>query len=160
MPDLAFESPLTRFFDAGATQPSAGRVAFIGMPSDATHTSRIGTRFGPRALRHETTALMRRLRADARGGGLHDTRTGLLLRPARVDQFADLGDAAIEEGDVIATVEAIAAMTERAARAGALPVAISGDHFNSYPACLGVSRALAATAPEARLAQVWQKSAP
>jgi len=29
-----------------------GMPAFVGMPSDATPSSRIGARFGPRALRH------------------------------------------------------------------------------------------------------------
>jgi arginase family enzyme len=154
MPEPGFASPIARFFDATTTAPVPGGVAFLGMPSDATHTSRIGTRFGPRALRHETTALIRRLRADMAGGGLLDTRSGLAWSLADADGIADLGDAAIDESDVGATVEAIAAMTERAVRAGALPVAIGGDHFNSYPACLGVSRALAARAPGARFGYI------
>lgn len=154
MADSLFTSPISRFFDAGTTVPQPGGVAFVGMPSDATHTSRIGTRFGPRALRHETTALISRLRADAAQGGLHDTRTGLVWQLAAQDRVADLGDATINEGDVSATVEAIASMTEAARRAGALPVAIGGDHFNSYPACLGVSRALEATAPAARFGYI------
>jgi len=150
MADPVFVPPIARFFDAAAAAPVPGAPAFIGMPSDATHTSRIGTRFGPRALRHETTALIRRLRADAVPGGLHDIRTGAACALAAPDRLADLGDAVIDESDVGATVEAIAAMTGRALRAGALPVAIGGDHFNSYPACLGVSRALAAAAPASR----------
>lgn len=154
MANAVFTSPITRFFDAPETAPLPGGVAFVGMPSDATHTSRIGTRFGPRALRHETTALMSRLRNDATQGDLHDTRTGLTWQLAAPDRLADLGDAKIDESNVGAMVEAIAAMTEAALRAGALPVAVGGDHFNSYPACLGVSRGLAATAPAARFGYI------
>ena len=53
--DIRFDSPKKGFFGANRTavgEVKYGDVAFIGMPSDATHTSRIGTRFGPRAMRH------------------------------------------------------------------------------------------------------------
>ncbi|MBU6378688.1 MAG: agmatinase family protein [Gammaproteobacteria bacterium] len=147
---IAFTSPLSSFFgvprgDSGTIDGRA--LAFVGMPSDATHTSRIGTRFGPRALRRATSALMARLVSDAASEGLYESRSGQIVTPADFARFVDLGDVAIDEENVEATIEAIAAATRAAALSGALPVAIGGDHFNSYPACLGVSQALTRLRP-------------
>lgn len=129
-------------------------LAFIGMPSDATHTSRIGTRFGPRALRRTTSTLMHRITSDAGDGGLHDVRQGALVQVADLAAFTDLGDAPIDEENVEATMAGIAAYTRSAALAGALPVAVGGDHFNSYPACRGVSEALAQRHPLKRFGYI------
>ena len=57
---ILFSTPLSSFFGApraAVEAVQAGMLAFVGMPSDATHSSRIGARFGPRALRHETSRL-------------------------------------------------------------------------------------------------------
>ena len=154
---VPFRSPLRGFFGCRRgtrDELRPGDIGFVGMPSDATHSSRVGTRFGPRALRAATSALMARLARDAEGEGLIDTRSGRLLELRDVARMVDLGDAAIDEMDVEATIEAIAGMTCAIAGRGALPVAIGGDHFNGYPACLGVSRALAASRPGARLGYV------
>jgi len=159
MDDLhrAFRSPVRGFFGARLgthAQLRSGDIGFVGMPSDATHSSRVGARFGPRALRAGTSALMERLARDAAGGGLHDTRSGRDYALRDDACMLDLGDAAIDEMDVEATIEAIAAMTCAVATAGALPVAVGGDHFNGYPACLGVSRALARSRPGARIGYI------
>jgi agmatinase len=154
---VSFRTPIRAFFDARRGAPcdlAPGGLAFVGMPSDATHSSRIGTRFGPRALRERTGALMERLSRDAARGGLYDARSGLTHAVTDPSTRIDLGDAAIDELDVEATIEAIAGMTRAAAMGGALPVAVGGDHFNGYPACLGVSRALAETAPGTRFGYI------
>lgn len=154
---IEFNSPLRSFFGAAPGTPEDLRpdaLAFVGMPSDATHSSRIGTRFGPRALRERSAALMARLTRDAAGDGLVDLRSGRHLAVADAAGMVDLGDAAIDELDVEATIEAIAGMTRAAASRGAIPVAVGGDHFNSYPACLGVSRALAQASPAQRFGYI------
>jgi agmatinase len=153
---IAFSSPVSRFFDGANADLShlrRGDVAFIGMPSDATHTSRIGTRFGPRALRHETSLLMHQLRRDAQCG-LIDTASGLVCGLADRRTLVDLGDATIHPLDVENTIRSIADMTGAVVKTGALPFAIGGDHFNSYPACLGVSEALAQSEPGVRFGYI------
>jgi len=153
---IAFSSPVSRFFDgenADLSHLRRGDVAFIGMPSDATHTSRIGTRFGPRALRHETSLLMHQLRRDAQCG-LIDTASGLVCGLADRRTLVDLGDATIHPLDVENTIRSIADMTGAVVKTGALPFAIGGDHFNSYPACLGVSEALAQNEPGVRFGYI------
>ncbi len=147
---VRFDRPAATFFDSPpgvAGDLVAGDVAFLGIPSDATHTSRIGTRYGPRALRRETQALMRGL--DAAGPELVDAGTGGVFR-RRPGGMRDVGDAPLHATDPAALTEGIAAMTEAIVMAGALPVAVGGDHYTSYPACLGVSRAWAALRPGAR----------
>lgn len=151
-----FESPAARFFGARPATPDEiqpGALAFLGMPSDATHSSRIGTRFGPRALRHESARLARGLRACG-PGGLIDTRTGKHLRMVTPECLVDLGDAPIDPLDVEATTESIAALTAAVVDRGGLPVAVGGDHYNGYPACLGVSRALARQRPGERFGYI------
>jgi len=153
---IAFSSPVSRFLDgenADLSHLRRGDVAFIGMPSDATHTSRIGTRFGPRALRHETSLLMHQLRRDAQCG-LIDTASGLVCGLADRRTLVDLGDATIHPLDVENTIRSIADMTGAVVKTGALPFAIGGDHFNSYPACLGVSEALAQNEPGVRFGYI------
>ena len=47
-----FDGPLCDVADV-----SAGQIGVVGMPSDWTHSSRLGTRFGPEALRKATTLM-------------------------------------------------------------------------------------------------------
>ncbi|MCA3626432.1 MAG: agmatinase family protein [Methylobacterium sp.] len=153
---IGFSSPVRHFFagePAGIAALRPGDTAFIGMPSDATHTSRIGARFGPRALRHETSQLMAALRREGQGQ-LFDLATGQICRLTPCRKLVDLGDAAIDPLDVEQMIRSIAGLTGGAIRQGALPVAIGGDHFNSYPACLGVSEALMECEPDARFGYI------
>ena len=68
--------------------------------------------------------------------------------------WSDCGDAEITAQDVDATTQAIRAMTEGLTAAGAIPLALGGDHYNSFPACLGYSRGLAKRAPHARFGYI------
>lgn len=154
--ELRFDGPAATFFDAPTgtlDQVRRDGVAFVGMPSDSTHSSRIGARFGPRALRHETRRLMESLRSEGQSG-LFDLRMGKELRLHRDPAIVDLGDADIDPLDVAHTTRAIADLTAGVSERGALPVAIGGDHYNGYPACLGVSEALARQAPAARFGYI------
>ena len=144
-----FQPPLSqpgfRLFDGPAgnvAEVGTGQIGVVGMPSDWTHSSRLGTRFGPAALRKATT-LMHSTRPQKDSV---DPDTGYRSRLA-ADWIIDCGDAPITPQDVDATTEGIAAMTEVLSAAGAIPLALGGDHYNSFPACLGYSRGLARRAP-------------
>ena len=123
-----FDGPLCDVADVSADQ-----VGVVGMPSDWTHSSRLGTRFGPGALRKATT-LLQSMRPQ---GASFDPDTSRRTVPA-TDWLVDCGDAEITAQDVDATTQAIAAMTEGLTVAGAIPLALGGDHYNSFPACSGV----------------------
>ncbi len=142
---LAFEPPIPRLFGAPLVEPNALRtnqIGVVGMPSDWTHSSRIGTRFGPRALRQATTVWMKGLSALI-GEPLVDAATGLCWRVRRDRWLGDCGDAHISPASVGRTTAAIARMTRAIRAQGAVPLALGGDHYNSYPACLGYSQGLA-----------------
>ena len=105
-----FHSPLTqpghRLFGGplrDVDDVNAGQVGVVGMPSDWTHSSRLGTRFGPEALRKATT-LLQSMRAQ---GASFDPDTGRRTEPA-TDWLVDCGDAEITAQDVeIALSEAL-----------------------------------------------------
>ena len=139
-----FDGPLCDVADVSSDQ-----IGVVGMPSDWTHSSRLGTRFGPDALRRATT-LLQSMRPQ---GASFDPDTSRSTKPA-IDWLVDCGDAEITAQDVDATTQAIAAMTERLTAAGAIPLALGGDHYNSFPACLGYSRGLAKRAPNARFGYI------
>ena len=151
-----FQPPLAqpgyRLFDGpfrDVTEVSADQIGVVGMPSDWTHSSRLGTRFGPEALRRATT-LLQSIRPQ---GASFDPDTSHRTVSA-TDWLIDCGDAEITAQDVDATTEAIAAMTEALTVAGAIPLALGGDHYNSFPACLGYSRGLTKRAPNARFGYI------
>ena len=56
---VLFDGPLQDVSTVGQAQ-----VGVVGMPSDWTHSSRLGTRFGPEALR-KATSLLQSLRPEA-----------------------------------------------------------------------------------------------
>jgi agmatinase len=75
-------------------------------------------------------------------------------RSAPADSWlVDCGDAEVTAQDVDATTQAIAAMTNQPF-AGAIPLALGGDHYNSFPACLGYSRGLVKRAPDKRFGYI------
>ena len=140
--------PGARLFHAPTGQPEdvkVRQVGVVGMPSDWTHSSRIGTRFGPDSLRRSTSLLQ-----DQRPKGrAFDPDLNLWSVPSK-DWIIDCGDACIRPDDVAVTTEAIARMTETITLNGGVPLALGGDHYNSYPACLGFSRGLSVREPNAR----------
>ena len=147
-----FSQPGFRLFDGPAGdvgEVGAGQIGVVGMPSDWTHSSRLGTRFGPEALRRATTLLQ----SERPQGASFDPDTNHRT-VAATDWLVDCGDAEITAEDVEATTEAIAAMTEALAVAGAIPLSLGGDHYNSFPACLGYSRGLTKRARSARFGYI------
>ncbi len=151
--DALLTAPGTTLFAApggSARDLAAGRIGVVGMPNDWTHSSRIGAREGPAALREASSDIARAL---AENGTLIDPGNGGLWR-WRSDVLVDCGDAEVSPMSVMATTEAIATMTKAVTAQGAIPLALGGDHYNSYPACLGYSRALAAADPDARFGYI------
>ena len=125
----------------GPESISAGTTGVVGIPSDWTHTSRIGTRFGPRALRQSTTELLQFLLNDSNSEFVDPNNNDILQY--RFDEWlVDCGDAVISPASVEKTTESIASMTYAIRSRGAFPLALGGDHYNSYPACLGYARGL------------------
>ncbi len=132
---------------------AADTLGVVGMPSDWTQSSRIGTRMGPRALRRATSEWIRSLRAQG-GDAWIDPRTESAWQLRMDDWLLDCGDAYIDPTSVERTTESIALMTEAVRLHDAIPLALGGDHYNSYPACLGYSRAFEQLQPGKRFGYI------
>ena len=122
------------------------QIGVWGAPSDWTQSSRIGARFGPRALRSETSRLACQMAASFTQTWV-DAATEKVWQRLAVPLMVDCGDAAIDPKDVDATTRAIADGTKAIVLAGGIPLVLGGDHYNSYPACLGYSEGLAVCDP-------------
>ena len=120
-----------------------GQIAVIGLPWEGTKVSRLGCRFGPRAIR-EASYVSAYLLHALEGGGIVDMKTGEVLTPANRHEMVDLGDLGLFQADVHETMRVIRDALADIVRAGAFPVVLGGDHFISYPAIQGVIAGLAA----------------
>lgn len=154
--DPRLRPPGPTLFDApiGSVETlDEGVIGVVGMPTDWTHSSRIGAREGPAALRMATTEIARSV-VDTLGDTVYDPNRREFLHRADHDAIVDCGDAPIDASSVERTTEAIAAMTEAIRARGAIPLALGGDHYNSFPACLGYARGLAARHPDRRFGYI------
>ncbi len=148
--------PGPTLFDAPIGRVDAldeGVIGVVGMPTDWTHSSRIGAREGPAALREATTEISRSV-VDTLGDTVFDPSRRELLHRADHGLIVDCGNAPIDAASVERTTEAIAVMTEAVRAQGAIPLALGGDHYNSFPACLGYARGLAARHPGRRFGYI------
>jgi guanidinopropionase len=102
-------------------------VALCGVPADFTTTQRPGSRYGPSQVR-EYSRMLRIGHAVTR------------VMPFDLCRIADIGDATVMPLNVDETIASIEAFFRRIVEAGALPLAIGGEHTITLP----ILRALAA----------------
>lgn len=102
-------------------------IALAGIPWDGGTTNRAGARHGPREVRNQSS-LMR---------SAHHVSG---IAPFRIANIADVGDVPVNPIDLMDGLARIEAGMARIAAAGALPLAVGGDHLTTLP----VLRAVAA----------------
>lgn len=117
-------------------------IAVVGVPIDTAKQSRTGARFGPRGIR-EASVIYSGSNRDPEsvvGYGpdeLVHIVTGKRLRVTKKHLLRDVGDLNIYPADLDRTTDSvrrgIAAIVER----GATPLIMGGDHYITYPTCLG-----------------------
>src|SRR5262249_48252899 len=122
-------------------QVAPGTVVVGGAPHDSTHTSRFGTRWGPRGIREGSLGFGRKL-GNAAGAGLVEVATGARLRPRPDARLVDVGDFNVYPSDVMRTTDGIAGGVYEVVRRGGFSVCLGGDHYVGYPSCLGYCRAV------------------
>ncbi len=106
----------------------------LGIPFDEGTSNRPGARFGPRAIRAAST-----LYSYEGGAELFDVELGrTILAGARV---GDRGDVPISPGNGEADREMIAEAAAGIVGAGAVPVALGGDHSVTASILRGLARA-------------------
>ena len=131
----------------------AGAVAINGAPHDSTHTSRLGTRMGPKGIR-EGSLLMADHFLVAGEQGLIDPETGARRMQPSSERLVDVGDFTMYPSDVLKTTESIAQGVSRIVERGGFSVCLGGDHYISYPSALGYCRAVVERDPTARIGYI------
>ncbi|SMH46678.1 agmatinase [Mesorhizobium australicum] len=110
--------------------PALVDIAIFGVPWDGGTTNRPGPRHGPRQVR-DMSGMIRRVHGVSKRS------------PYDLCKVADLGDAPTNPIDLHRSLESIAAFADRIVKAGAVPLAIGGDHLSS----LALLRAAARSGP-------------
>lgn len=131
-PATAFASP--RFCNTGnfmrmERRPSADGLDFAiyGIPFDTGSSYRSGSRFGPQGIRN--ISVMMKPNNPVHEINILDHLKG-----------ADLGDVNVVPGYILPTYEAIEEFTSSIIDAGALPIALGGDHSITLPELRAIAR--------------------
>ena len=115
-----------------------GMVAICGVSYDLSCTSRIGARFGARAIRDSASYYAGAFSRN----DLVEITTGDRMSGARRSQILDLGDFNAYPLDWPRTEKELRRSMHEVTATGATPVVLGGDHFISYPLCLGYADAV------------------
>ena len=126
-----FKSPrfgqIATFMLLPATESPEGLdVALVGIPYDGGVSYRPGARFGPRAVREQSSLI-------------RTWHPVLKVHPFERLRVADCGDVDVSPGSIELTYAAIAKRIDAVTAAGAVPVCVGGDHSIT----LGILRSLA-----------------
>ena len=121
-----YVNPSPNVFKAAQSPFTLARLVVLGVPFDSTSTYRPGSRFAPSAIREASANLEGyswRARLDSEAIATHD-----------------LGDLAVVQGDVKATLSRLERLTRRLREAGKLPIILGGEHTITYAALTGLGR--------------------
>ncbi len=113
--------------------------AICSVPFDSTASTRVGARYGPRAIREASLAYSAQL--GSRGSiRLRHMRTGALLS-TRLPTVVDFGDLHVYPSDPHKQMHATAAEIYRVAQAAERIIMLGGEHSLSFPGYTGVAYA-------------------
>jgi guanidinopropionase len=115
-----FAGPATFMRLPVVSDPALVDIAIFGVPWDGGTTNRPGPRHGPRQVR-DMSAMIRRVHGV----------TG--VSPYALCRVADLGDAPTNPIDLVTSLDTIGKFARTIVEAGAMPLAIGGDHLCSLP---------------------------
>jgi agmatinase len=131
-PRDAFRSPrfgqiATFMLLPAAPGPEGLDVALLGLPYDGGTSYRPGARFGPRAVREQSSLI-------------RPWNPVLKVHPFSRLRVADCGDVDVVPISIERTNEAITAGIDRVTAAGAIPVCVGGDHSVTLPILRSLAR--------------------
>jgi guanidinopropionase len=110
------------------SDPREVDIAIYGVPFDGGSPNRNGSRHGPRQMRTESSSVIRRYHPATN------------ISPFETCRVADVGDVPVNPIDVGDSLERIEAFTRSIVDAGAVPLAIGGDHLITLPILRAVAR--------------------
>lgn len=131
-PRNAFRSPrfgqiATCMLLPAVASPAGLDVALIGIPYDGGSSYRTGARFGPRAIREQSSLI-------------RPWHPVLKVLPFERLRVADCGDVDVVPISIERTFEAITRRFDEITVAGATPVAMGGDHSVTLPILRSLAR--------------------
>ena len=126
---------ISTFFRTEATDSLENLdIALMGVPYDGGASNRPGARYGPKAVREESS---NHLRPTNQSTGVAPFASGLVIK--------DIGDAVVEKPWALEGAhEEIESMYRQVCEAGVFPLSVGGDHSISLP----ILRALRETVDE------------
>lgn len=104
-------------------------AAIVGIPFDMGTQYRAGARFGPRAIREASTLF------SFGHSGAYDVEDDVVYLPRDVVRIVDIGDADMVHTDTMSSLNNAETAVRAILKAGALPVALGGDH-SIHAACI------------------------
>jgi agmatinase len=110
-----------------AASPAGLDVALLGIPYDGGTSYRTGARFGPRAVREQSSLI-------------RSWNPVLKVHPFERLRVADCGDVDVVPISIERTYEVVTARIDEVLAAGARPVCVGGDHSVSLPVLRAVAR--------------------
>ena len=102
-------------------------VALVGIPYDGGTSYRPGARFGPRAVREQSSLI-------------RPWHPVLKVHPFERLRIADCGDVDVAPISIERTYEAITRRIDEISAAGAIPVSVGGDHSVTLPILRSLAR--------------------
>jgi agmatinase len=110
-----------------AESPAGLDVALIGIPYDGGTSYRTGARFGPRAVREQSSII-------------RSWHPVLKVHPFEVLRVADCGDVDVVPISIDRTFDAIELRADAVFTTGATPICVGGDHSISLPLLRAAAR--------------------
>ncbi|HEU5321558.1 MAG TPA: agmatinase, partial [Methylomirabilota bacterium] len=131
-PRDAFRSPrfgqiATFMLLPAAPSPAGLDVALLGIPYDGGVSYRTGARFGPRAVREQSSLI-------------RPWHPVLKVHPFERLRVADCGDVDVVPIAIERTFEAVTRRVDEVTAAGAVPVSVGGDHSVTLPILRSLAR--------------------
>ncbi len=115
-----FGGPTTFMRLPALETPEGLDVGIVGVPLDTASSYRVGSRFGPRAIRAESTPI-------------RPYNLATRLSPFDHLAVADLGDAPINPYNPFASIDSIEGFFDHILAAGCRPLALGGEHTVTLP---------------------------
>src|ERR687888_126733 len=110
-----------------ADSPAGLDVALLGIPYDGGTSYRTGARFGPRAVREQSSLI-------------RPWNPVLKVHPFERLRVADCGDVDVVPISIERTHEAVAGKIDQVTAAGAMPLVVGGDHSITLPVLRALAR--------------------
>ena len=132
-------SGIDTFWRAPFVQPeevAADYYAVVGVPNEATLSTRTGTRFGPKAIRQNSVHFIAQTRATPAREYV-SIATGKKTKIPDHLRLVDAGDALIFPNDMQRTSDSIASTIRKITERKAYPISLGGDHYIAFPIMTG-----------------------